>query len=172
MKKNLTLLTLLLSIFIICSLNFKVKASENFMPINESATEYACATEDCYMYDKLGNIIDKIYTGDMLIIKKYLDTKSIVIEKKTGIIGFIENKNFNSIDDSNIGQIKNLNNKGIITNVDTAVNIREFPSINSLAIDSLTNKTELNIIGKTGKWYKVKINDEIGYIFEEYIHNY
>ena len=169
MKKNLTLLTLLIISY---SFSFNVRASEKFIPINNNKIKYACSTENCYMYDKLGNIIAKISTGDMLIIKKSLDKVNVVIEKKTGIIGFIENKYINIIDDSTIEKIKNLNNKGSVTNVDTFVNIREFPSINSLVIDSLVNETKTDIIGKSGKWFKVRINNNYGYIFEEYIYSY
>ncbi|MCX0374777.1 SH3 domain-containing protein [Clostridium perfringens] len=47
--------------------------------------------------------------------------------------------------------------------------MRKYPSINSVSIDGLSNETKVKILGKIGKWYKVKFHNKLGYIFEEFI---
>lgn len=169
MKKKCILLVVI--IFMINTLysNFEVKCLENFSLTSQSNVKYACSIKNAYIQDNLGNEVLKVDTGDMLIINKKLNKKSIVIEKKTGITGYIENTYINTIDDANTKELKSFNSIGTITNVDTFVNIRKYPSINSVSIDWLNNETKVNILGKIGKWYKVKFHNKLGYIFEEFI---
>ena len=41
--------------------------------------------------------------------------------------------------------------------------------MNSAILNNLGNKTNINILGKQGQWYKVSYNGTVGYIYETYV---
>lgn len=49
------------------------------------------------------------------------------------------------------------------------LNIRQAPSTNSAIIGTLTYGNKVNIITKTGEWYKLDLNGSIGYVHVNYI---
>lgn len=53
--------------------------------------------------------------------------------------------------------------------VPTALNMRTGPGTNYLIIIQLKNNTKLEILGESGKWYKVKVNNYTGYVHKDYV---
>ncbi|MBR3249825.1 MAG: SH3 domain-containing protein [Clostridia bacterium] len=50
-----------------------------------------------------------------------------------------------------------------------SVNIRKEKSTSSDILDNLTKNSEVTILAEEGEWYKIKINDSIGYVSKQYI---
>lgn len=53
--------------------------------------------------------------------------------------------------------------------VPTALNMRTGPGTNYPIIIQLKNNTKLEILGESGKWYKVKVNNYTGYVHKDYV---
>ena len=150
----------------------KVQAKEvqnNIVLTNVENLGYGCATGNGEIKDSAGNVLGKTYEGDMLIINSNREGKNLVTDKKTGIRGYINNENFININDGDSSNVERMNRNGVIKNVETGVNVRELPSMDSSIKDVLTNGTAIRITGKTKQWYRVSINGVKGFIFEEYV---
>ncbi|MDU1414818.1 MAG: SH3 domain-containing protein [Clostridium sp.] len=170
MKRQIKLL--IASTFLLVALcNYSIKAKTYNDKVEKSnyKINYASVVKPGNLKDIQGNLIGNIKKGDMVIITKESDTKSAVIEKKTGLSGYIDNSYLKNINDGNINNIQHFNEIGTIQNVDTLVNLREAPSINSLPLDGLENNTSVTILGKVDNWFKVQVGSTKGYIFEEYV---
>lgn len=50
----------------------------------------------------------------------------------------------------------------------TKINIREAPSASSKVIGKVTRDEEFVFIKKEGDWYKIKFEDNFGYVFKDY----
>ncbi|XZI49774.1 CAP domain-containing protein (plasmid) [Clostridium perfringens] len=150
----------------------RVQAKEvknNIVLTNVETLGYGCATGNGEIKDSDGNVLGKTYEGDMLIVNSNIDGKSLVTDQKTGIKGYINHENLINIKDGDSSNIERMNRNGVIKNVETGVNVRELPSMDSSIKDVLTNGTTIRITGKTKQWYRVSINGVKGFIFEEYV---
>ena len=56
-----------------------------------------------------------------------------------------------------------------IVNAPNGLVLREGPSKDSDPITTVTDESKIEILEKNGEWYKVKYNDEEGYLFAEYV---
>jgi len=57
---------------------------------------------------------------------------------------------------------------GVVEDKDGWVNLREMPDVSSPAIAKILNGTNLEIIGKSGNWYKVYTESgRIGFIYQD-----
>ena len=116
-----------------------------------------------------GEIISYVSVGESLKVQSISKDKSLVMVKETGVKGYIVNSNLLTIYNADINNLVSMNSKGYIINVSNKVNLREEPSMMGHIIEGLGNNTKIDILGKAGQWYKVSINGQKGFIFEEYI---
>ena len=58
---------------------------------------------------------------------------------------------------------------GHVVNVSTSLRVRSSANTNSKILGYLHNGEKVNIIGKTGSWYKISFNGKIGYVYGSYI---
>ena len=58
---------------------------------------------------------------------------------------------------------------GKVTNAQSGLILREEASKSGNVITTVPNNTEVEIIEKTGEWYKVKYNNQEGYLFAEFV---
>ena len=130
---------------------------------------YGCVKGNVDLVNGNGKIVTKATEGEMLIVQKNEDGQALVKLPKQGVEGYLKEANIIMIKDGNANDLSKLNKNGEIINVDTMVNVREMPSINSSVKDALQNGTAIKITGKTAQWYSVEVNGTKGYIFEEYV---
>ena len=130
---------------------------------------YGCVKGNVDLVNGNGKIVAKATEGEMLIVQKNEDGQALVKLPKQGVEGYLKEANIIMIKDGNANDLSKLNKNGEIINVDTMVNVREMPSINSSVKDALQNGTAIKITGKTAQWYSVEVNGTKGYIFEEYV---
>lgn len=114
-------------------------------------------------------IISNLSVGEMLSILVQQGSYCKVKVQETGEIGYINVANMQRIINCTNVPITLLSKSGKIVNVSTRVRLRSNPSINANIINYLKNGSNVNILGKQGQWYKVSINGQIGFIYEEYI---
>jgi uncharacterized protein YgiM (DUF1202 family) len=66
------------------------------------------------------------------------------------------------------GQTKIKKEYGIVNDKDGWVNLRERPDVNSSSLARILNDTNLEIIGRSGNWFKVYTESgRTGYIFKD-----
>lgn len=130
---------------------------------------YGCAKSDTNILNAQGKVIGKVSTGEMLVIENHNDGQVSVKSEKTGLKGYINTNKIISITAGNASNIETMNKSGHVVNVDTVVNLRNMPTMKSSVENTLTNGTSLNILGKTGNWYKVSVDGQKGFIFCEYV---
>ncbi|WP_317366258.1 SH3 domain-containing protein, partial [uncultured Tyzzerella sp.] len=114
--------------------------------------------------------VSNLSTGEMLTIlgqaqKGYCKVKV----QETGEVGYISVANMQNILNGTNDSFTQLSENGQVVNVSSNVRIRSNPAIGNNIIGYLTNGTTLNILGKQGQWYKVSVNGQIGFIYEEYV---
>lgn len=116
-------------------------------------------------------IVSKLSTGEMLtILKRPQNGYCKVKVQETGAVGYINTANMKNILNGTNDSFITLSKNGQIINVSSNVRLRSNPSINANIIGHLTNNTPLNILGKQGQWYKINVNGQTGFVYEEYIH--
>lgn len=167
--KNLFVLFICIICLGLNSLTYMKVQAKTSNPTDENIV-YGCILSDTIYSDKNGNLIGNAKIGDMLIVLKKFDNYSKVIDKKTGLNGYIDNSTYTPIYDANMNNFNPLNEMGVIKNVESSVNIRIAPSIYSKSIGNLKNNTRVVINGKVGDWYKIKTENTVGYIYSEYVH--
>lgn len=114
-------------------------------------------------------IISKLSVGEMLTILGQQGSYCRVKVQETGAIGYINIANMQRIVNGTNAVFENLSKNGQVINVSTDVRLRKKPSINSEIIDKLSNGTNFKILGKQGQWYKIEVDNKIGFIYEEYV---
>lgn len=119
--------------------------------------------------NKNGDVVSYLSVGEMLKVQSVDGNKSLVTVQETGARGYIDNSNKLDINKGDINNVTTMNKDGYIINVSSKVNLRKGPSMDYITLEGLNNNTPLKIIGKTDQWYRVSIDGEEGYIFEEYI---
>ena len=154
--------------------NIILKKVNNTLLINNN-TNYsvnACVVNGngrLVLTNKNGEIASYLSVGEMLKIQSVEGNKSLVTVEETGAKGYINNSNKIDINKGDINNITRMNKDGYIINVSNVVNLRKGPSMNYTVLEALSNSTHVKITGKTDQWYKVDVNGEKGYIFEEYV---
>ena len=115
-------------------------------------------------------LVSNLSVGEMLtIIGNQQGTYCKVKVQETGAVGYINVSNMQNILNGTNDSFTKLSESGQVINVSSNVRIRSNPSIGNNIIGHLTNGTNLNILGKQGQWYKVSVNGQIGFIYEEYV---
>ena len=80
-----------------------------------------------------------------------------------------ENNTNNSNSESNSSEETSSNKSGKVVNVHTGLNVRNGASTSSGIIGSLSNGSNVTIVGESGNWYKIKYGNSTGYVSKEYI---
>ncbi|MGL4992493.1 MAG: immunoglobulin-like domain-containing protein, partial [Sarcina sp.] len=136
------------------------------------STGYACVVNgnnNLVLTNSKGNITSYLSVGEMLHIESVTGNKVYVTVKETGAKGYINSSNILNINNANTSNITRMNRKGYIVNVSSTVNLRKGPGMDTNVQDGLINNTAIRITGKVGQWYRVSVNGQKGYIFEEYV---
>ena len=143
--------------------------------INNSSTNEAVVVKgnsniNLYELSNGSGIISNLSTGEMLtLLGKQQGNFCKVRVQETGAVGYINVVNMQSILNGTKDSFTQLSRNGQIINVSSNVRLRSNPSIGNNIIGHLTNRTSLNILGKQGQWYKVSVNGQTGFIYEEYV---
>ena len=58
-----------------------------------------------------------------------------------------------------------------LTDNSSCLNLRSQPNSSSAIIESLPNGTQLEILEEQEQWYKVKVNEQVGYVYCDYVSN-
>ncbi|WP_283684868.1 SH3 domain-containing protein [Clostridium perfringens] len=175
MKKHKIMAMLMAGALIAPTLNIGVKNvhAKGLNTVTSTALSntqnYGCVKGNVDLVNGNGKTVAKATEGEMLIVQKNEDGQALVKLPKQGVEGYLKEANIIMIKDGNANDLSKLNKNGEIINVDTMVNVREMPSINSSVKDVLQNGTAIKITGKTAQWYSVEVNGTKGYIFEEYV---
>lgn len=135
----------------------------------ENNREFISVKSNAKLVDSNGKELSKVSTGDMAVKLETKDGKTLVKLVKTGAEGYLEEASIMKITDGDVNKIEAKDTHGAIKNVDTLVNVRALPSMNSEIKDVLTNNTGVKILGKTGEWYQINVGGVKGYIFSNYI---
>ncbi|EPY2286396.1 SH3 domain-containing protein [Clostridium sporogenes] len=77
-------------------------------------------------------------------------------------------KNSNSSSDNNSST---STGKGTVklSSTSSSLNLRENPSLSSKILGGLSHGSSVDILGKTGSWYKIKYGSKIGYVSNQFI---
>ncbi len=59
--------------------------------------------------------------------------------------------------------------QGKILNIHTYLNVRTEPTKSAEAIEKLHNDDTVTVLGKTGEWYQIELNEKVGYIHSNYV---
>lgn len=110
-----------------------------------------------------------ISVGEMLTIQNSTNGFYKVKVHETGAVGYISKSNLQKILSGVNDSYTAINKKGMIINVSSTVHLRKNATMNSAILNNLRNKTNINILGKQGEWYKVSYNGTVGYIYESYV---
>lgn len=110
-----------------------------------------------------------ISVGEMLTINKTVGNYYYVTVQETGAKGYINKNNAQIIKSGINSSTTPVDKSGFIINVSSLVYLRSKPDINTTAIGSLLNSTNITVIEKQGNWYKVKTNIGTGFVYSEYV---
>ena len=78
--------------------------------------------------------------------------------------------NGNSNNNSNSGNSVNVATKeGVVVNIKSILTVRKSESTSSEALGYLKNGSKVEIVSKSGSWYKIKYNKGYGYVYKDYI---
>lgn len=136
---------------------------------NEAVVVSGNSQMNLYALSNGKGIISNLSTGEMLSILGQQGSYCKVKVQETGAIGYINVANMQRIINGTNVSLAQLSKNGQIVNVSTRVRLRSNPSINANIVSYLKNGFNVKILGKQGQWYKVSINGQIGFIYEEYI---
>ncbi len=84
-----------------------------------------------------------------------------------GITNNEEDNSTNEDNNSNSDQSTTLNKTGYITS--TGINFREEPNTDSKVLKVFAQNAKVTILSEEGDWYKVKNNDQTGYVMKMYV---
>ena len=115
-------------------------------------------------------IVSNLSTGEMLTILGQVQNGYCKVKvQETGAVGYINVTNMQNILNGTNDSFTQLSGIGQVVNVSSNVRLRSNPAIGNNIIGHLSNGTSLNILGKQGQWYKVSVNGQTGFIYEEYV---
>ena len=110
-----------------------------------------------------------------------IDTMEMVVDRHGNVVGRLVSNNANSysVDVQEVYEVSKIGNKvvtfrakdgqGILFTRRKNVNIRQKPELNSTVIGQISYEDgyvpeTYPCLGKTDEWYKIKVNDKIGYV--------
>ena len=110
-----------------------------------------------------------------------VDTMEMVVDRHGNVVGRLVSSNANTYtisvqDDSEVSKIGNKivtfrakDGKGILYTQRKNVNIRQQPNLESTVIGQISYDPNYvpeayPCLGKTDEWYKIKVNDKVGYV--------
>ncbi|WP_055071060.1 SH3 domain-containing protein [Clostridium massiliamazoniense] len=149
--------------------NVLMSNNVNSSQTNEAVVINGNSKVNLYGLSNGKGIISKLSVGEMLTILGQQGTYCKVKVQETGTVGYINIANMQRIVNGTNATFRDLSKKGQVINVSTDVRLRKSPSINSEIIDRLSNGTNFTILGKQGQWYKISVNNKVGFIYEEYV---
>ena len=139
---------------------------------NEAVVINGNSKMSLYALSNGSGIVSNLSTGEMLTILGQAQNGYCKVKvQETGAIGYISVVNMQNILNGTNDTFTQLSGTGQVINVSSNVRLRSNPAIGNNIIGHLTNGTSLNILGKQGQWYKVSVNGQIGFIYEEYVAN-
>ena len=130
----------------------------------ESSSNKGVTLKTVSLKDNNGNVLGNINPYDMLNIVSTSNGKYLVLTQ-SGIKGYLNSSDFEIVNSGENFKLENLDKVSKVTNVTTILNLRENPSANSNIIDTMPNNTILHIKGKQGDWYKVEVNNKVGFVY-------
>lgn len=130
----------------------------------ESSYNKGVTLKTVSLKDNNGNVLGNINPYDMLDIVSTSNGKYLVITQ-SGIKGYLNSSDFEIVNSGENFKLENLDKVSNVSNVTTVLNLREQPTTNSTIIDTLPNNTILHIKGKQGDWYKVEVNNKVGFVY-------
>ena len=72
-------------------------------------------------------------------------------------------------DDNKSNKVDKVTKQGVVVNITSELRVRKGASTSSETIGYLKNGSKLDIIEKSGKWYKIKYKNGHGYVHEDYV---
>ena len=137
---------------------------------NEAVVINGNSKMNLYALANGSGIVSNLSTGEMLTILGQVQNGYCKVRvQETGAVGYINVANMQNILNGNNDSFTQLSGNGQVINVSSNVRLRSNPAIGNNIIGHLTNGTILNILGKQGQWYKVSVNGQVGFIYEEYV---
>ncbi|MDO4535120.1 MAG: SH3 domain-containing protein, partial [Clostridium perfringens] len=117
-----------------------------------------------------GNKVSNVSVGEMVTLESGNTNGYYKVEvRETGDVGYLKASNVQEIYNCQNSSLKSLSSQGTIINVSSVVNLRHNAGLNSDILKTLANGQTVTITGKQGQWYRVSVNGETGFIYEEYI---
>ena len=137
---------------------------------NEAVVINGNSKMSLYALSNGSGIVSNLSVGEMLTILGQSQNGYCKVKvQETGAIGYISVANMQNILNGTNDTFTQLSGNGQVINVSSNVRLRSNPAIGNNIIGHLTNGTSLNILGKQGQWYKVSVNGQRGFIYEEYV---
>ena len=151
------------------------KIVNKVLMVNNSSTNEAVvinrnSSMNLYALSNGSGIVSNLSTGEMLTILGQAQNGYCKVKvQETGVIGYISVANMQNILNGTNDTFTQLSGNGQVVNVSSNVRLRNNPAIGNNIIGHLTNGTSFSILGKQGQWYKVSVNGQTGFIYEEYV---
>ncbi|MGL4992158.1 MAG: SH3 domain-containing protein [Sarcina sp.] len=92
-----------------------------------------------------------------------------VTVQETGASGYISADDMQIVESGLNKAYENMNRNGQVINVTYDVKLMSSPDVHSQILGSYKNDTPMIILGKQDQWYKVKIGNQTGYMYSEYV---
>lgn len=92
-----------------------------------------------------------------------------VTVQETGATGYISASNMQIIQSGLNKAYENTNKNGQVINVTYDVKLMSSPDVHSQILGSYKNNTQITVLGKQDQWYKVNIDGQTGYMYQEYV---
>ena len=86
-----------------------------------------------------------------------------------GSVGINDTKAFASNHKDTVKSTINSLKRGTVVNIKTSLTVRKNASTSSKALGYLKNGSKVEIVSKSGSWYKIKYNKGYGYVQKDYI---
>lgn len=137
---------------------------------NEAVVVKGNSTMNLYALSNGTGLVSKLSTGEMLtVLGRPQGNYCKVWVQETKDMGYINIANMKSIINGTNAIFNPMSERGQVVNVSTRLRLRTGPLINNNVIWYLTNGEQFSILGKQGQWYKIDVNGQIGFIYEEYV---
>lgn len=124
----------------------------------------------CVIYICLAIVIGGFSAYFKVILS--LENNNSIVKKDNSDSHVSTDKNLNKNQGKVVSAAPNYKRHGQVVNIDSNLCIREEPDINSYVSNYLYEGMTLDILEKSNGWYKIKYEDAIGYVKEEYIVEY
>ena len=99
---------------------------------------------------------------------KYGNTTGYVSKDYVKVSGESSASNAGNNANSSSGEASS-NKSGKVVNVHSSLNVRNGASTSSRIIGSLSNGSNVTIVGESGYWYKIKYGNTTGYVSKDYV---